>query len=510
MKLLITHHHLGPGGVTRVVANHLLALDATAEEPQRVGLIYDGDDSGLPDLSGLSRTDVVRLVIPEVGYRDSTDISGAADLAGQIEQTAAKHGFADCVLHVHNHSLGKSPLFTAAINELATGELRRASGSPIQMRPLLLQCHDFAEDFRPANYARLVAAFGDRIGWDVYPSPERTKCVYAVLNWRDLTAIREANVADVLHSVTLPNPVSEPPPSVDRGAARKCLADRFGVPADRPYWLYPVRGIRRKNVGELCLIAAAGRGRFTAAVTLQPKNPAERAYFDRWRQTADRLSLPCLFGVGEEGGLSFAENMAAADRIVTTSVAEGFGMVFLESWLSGKSLVGRNLPEITGDFTGVDLSAMYERLNVPVDWFGTDDYIERLHAAAGGIAAAYGRPPVSRAAAEASYERRLRGGCLDFGDLDEELQTRVIERVRQSPDAAERVLAQVEDVSADRIAANAAAVRDGFSLEATGRQLRSLYAAANGWRDVVGQRPEPVTKLLDQFLHIDRIRLIRS
>ena len=42
--------------------------------------------------------------------------------------------------------------------------------------------------------------------------------------------------------------------------------------------------------------------------------------------------------------------MASAHRLVTTSVAEGFGLAFLEPWLFGKGLLGRNLPEITVDF----------------------------------------------------------------------------------------------------------------------------------------------------------------
>ena len=58
--------------------------------------------------------------------------------------------------------------------------------------------------------------------------------------------------------------------------------------------------------------------------------------------------------------------VACSEAIVTTSVAEGFGLGFLEPWVFGKSLCGRNLPEITGDFTDhqIDLTNLYERLEV--------------------------------------------------------------------------------------------------------------------------------------------------
>ena len=52
--------------------------------------------------------------------------------------------------------------------------------------------------------------------------------------------------------------------------------------------------------------------------------------------------------------------------LVTTSIAEGFGLAFLEPWISGSSVVGRNLPDITEDFS-VELDHLYDRFDVPVD-----------------------------------------------------------------------------------------------------------------------------------------------
>ena len=68
-------------------------------------------------------------------------------------------------------------------------------------------------------------------------------------------------------------------------------------------------------------------------------------------------------------GLLVSRHGCIAQAIVSTSVAEGFGLGFLEPWVFGKSLCGRNLPEITGDFSqhGVRLDNLYDRLELNLD-----------------------------------------------------------------------------------------------------------------------------------------------
>ena len=46
--------------------------------------------------------------------------------------------------------------------------------------------------------------------------------------------------------------------------------------------------------------------------------------------------------------------VAHAKAIVSTSVAEGFGLGFLEPWIFGKGLCGRDIPEITSDFPSLE------------------------------------------------------------------------------------------------------------------------------------------------------------
>ena len=64
-----------------------------------------------------------------------------------------------------------------------------------------------------------------------------------------------------------------------------------------------------------------------------------------------------------------SRNGGHAKSIITVSVAEGFGLGFLEPWTFGKGLCGRNLPEITSDFAELEFpsSNLYDRLPIPLD-----------------------------------------------------------------------------------------------------------------------------------------------
>src|SRR5690606_38885832 len=97
----------------------------------------------------------------------------------------------------------------------------------------------------------------------------------------------------------LPNPVIEPPPLPDRREARQALQNRFGVEPSAEYVLYPVRGIRRKNLGEFVLLSVLrthqrrrqGAAGSTFGLTLAPLNPQALPYFERWKRLAAELAL---------------------------------------------------------------------------------------------------------------------------------------------------------------------------------------------------------------------------
>jgi hypothetical protein len=548
MKLAIIHYHLNRGGVTRVIENQLLALDTVleGEPPWDAAVLYSGRRQGWnQDLPASLKN--VRLTLHEVPALDYDDQGGSAAVGRQLPEALRQIGFtpAESVLHVHNHALGKNVRLPEVLGRLA------AAGFA-----LLLQIHDFPEDFRPANYRRLRDAFAVRRG-SLTPSaargpvrraattqiaddlaaelyPQAPHIHYAVLSGRDHRILRSAGVcASRLHR--LPNPVPQidhlPPtkaslrrPLLRSGArppARRRLAKEFGIAEHQRLILYPVRCIRRKNVGESLLYSALAPPETVVGLTLPPLSPAELPIYDAWKRLAAELNLPCRFELGVPGALTLAENLAAADMICTTSLAEGFGMVFLESWLAGRPLLGRDLPEITRDFTevGIRLDWLHPQLRVPVEWVGIDAFRRTTLQAYRRTLAVYlqdepqGLPRL--------LEARTADGLVDFADLDETLQQQVLRsvvgsrqnrgRVLQCNEWIGRALSISRDEVAEVVEANARAIRQHFSLIPSGRRLLDLYRQIAASPRTEGPQPLPHGgRIVQEFLDFARFRPIRG
>jgi len=515
MDLAILHYHLNRGGVTQVIVNHLAAMAAADDAPRRIALLFGGRKDGWPQerVEQLSGVETVLCPIPELDYDDGEPVE-ADRLHRRIVETLGEAGFQPdrTLLHVHNHTLGK--------NLSLVGALRRWADDGL---PLLLQIHDFAEDFRPDNYRRLTQGLcGDepsRLPEMLYPQADHVH--YAVLNGRDLGVLRRAGVpADRLH--LLPNPVAPFGTLPEKVSARAKLASRLGVAPHARLLLYPVRVIRRKNVGEALLWAALAGDDTCVGVTLPPLNPIERPSYEQFKSLARGLDLPCVFDLGGEGMLSFTENLAASDAIFTTSVAEGFGMVFAESWLAGRYLMGRDLPEITGDFraAGLQLDGLAPRLAVPLEWIGEARYRQAMTKAFGRALAGYDRPLPSTTQLNDSLDALIVDGTVDFATLGRTLQAEAIERVARDAASAERVrslnpwfeqtLARGADQQRDVVQHNAAAVSEGYSLAACGQRLAALYrglAAAN--RDATVETLAHGEQVLGAFLELSRCHPIR-
>jgi glycosyltransferase involved in cell wall biosynthesis len=514
MLIAIVHYHLNPGGVTQVIANQLraLALQPSGGEPVRVVVLHGGRCAGWPArLPEASSLDYAVQPLPGLDYDDQPRDAG--ELAARLQAVLrAAGGTSDTtVIHVHNHALGKNVTLPAALGELARGGW-----------PLLLQLHDFAEDFRPDNYRQMAAGGGGcaaaETAASVYPSAAHVH--YAVLNQRDARILAAADVApDRLH--VLPNAVGDVAALPPRESARQELARRCGIPEHRRLLLYPVRGIRRKNLGEALLWSVLAGDHWQVALTLAPLTAAERPSYERWKGLAASLGLRMAFETGEASGLSYADNLAAADRMLTTSVAEGFGLVFLETWLAGKTLVGRDLPEITADFVaaGLRLEHLRPRLNVPVDWIGVACWRHDFEQAYRETLARFGQPAPAAEDLSRTLEQLIDGGQVDFAALSSQQQQRVVQQAAESERRRQRLRALNEWIevalaspraSAEAVAQNAAAVRAMYSLAACGRRLRDLYRSVAACPRGGEVQPLPrAGQILDEFLRPERFQPIR-
>ncbi|MBK1619465.1 hypothetical protein CKO42_13660 [Lamprobacter modestohalophilus] len=494
MRIAIVHFHLQTGGVTRVIQHACAALASAGHSV----VVLSGEPPQQPG-SLAARVEVVSAL----GYEERRQPLGASALQQAMEQAAARAlGGPPDLWHIHNHCLGKNLALPEALRRLAEAGHR-----------LLLQPHDFAEDGRPALYRRMLETIGaqDGAGLSAHLYPVAPQIHYATLNERDHGFLAAAGVPSTqLHR--LPNAVSFAGEQ-DSRASRPPSSQQTAARSDHRRWLYPTRAIRRKNLGELLLWAALADPEDRFATTQAPQNPLEQPIYQRWVALAQALALPVDLALGA-GNSDFGALLASSHALMTTSVAEGFGLAFLEPWLIGRPLAGRDLPEITADFRadGLDLSGLYQRLPVPLDWLDAAALRRRLDQALAAAASAY-----SREREADDLERTWRAavdeeGRVDFGRLDEDAQTQVLRHVRADPAAGSALDATSPPLTADAelIARNQAVVEREYLIDGYRHRLEAIYqsllnAPATPLRDQADGQA-----LIARFQAPERLHLLRT
>ncbi|OHD22951.1 MAG: hypothetical protein A2Y38_18440 [Spirochaetes bacterium GWB1_59_5] len=368
----------------------------------------------------------------------------------------------DTVIHVHNPTIRKNASMLAALSELA------AAG-----RPLVLHVHDLAEDWRPDVYSR-------------QPYPEGA--LWAAINRYDAAALRKAGALSVTF---LPDPV--PCPGQPEVAARSVGPGLL---------LCPVRGIRRKNLGEAVLLALFVRPGSRVGITLPPVNPRELPHYDAWREVGARLFAPVSFGLGLTRSLDglYAESRA----VLTTSIKEGFGMSFLEPASRGRATLGRRLPRVVPDFerAGLAFPALYDSIAVPGGFFDDYAFASRITAVVDLAMKAFGQPAVCSGAEVARFILEADGAGSDYGRLDELAQAQVLEtlvhdRRARSAFIAANPFIEHWDQAADRLEPPPHEALDSWSEVAYGERLARLYQKA--LEQGGGPAPDKQS-LLEQYL----------
>lgn len=360
MRIVLLHYHQRPSGVNQVI------------EAQRRVLSALGHDVILPEL-------------PELDYGTHINFTGLKLLQG-IEKSVT--GPVDFWI-IHNPTLGKNAHFPDFIRALGEKGV-----------PVVLQCHDFAEDGRPSNYHSISQC--------EYLFPLAPHIHYALINSRDAETLKATGIpAAQVHF--LPNAVT-----------KKTLATSS---SDCPFIFYPVRGIRRKNLGELCLWSKLAPTGARFAIAARPENPDWIPYFDAWKQFSQDENLPIEFEVVSSDH-PFEEWLEKATHLATTSIAEGFGLTFIEPHFLNRPLIGRDLPEITRDFraSGLNPGMLYSEIPIPKEHLNLqtlkEDFLTQINA----TFAAYGQP----LDVESAWKNFTSSTTLDFGNLPESHQRKLI------------------------------------------------------------------------------------
>jgi len=416
MTAAIIHYHLQPGGVTRVIDLGQAALGRAGVEVVILAGEAAGGDVRLP----------VRVVD---GLRYGFDGGeSAAELSVRIKSAAGTAaGREPDVWHFHNPFLGKNRLMAPLVEALAR-----------EGKALILHLHDFAEDGRPENYQLLK-----KHGWS-YPTGPRIH--YVFLNESDRRVFTRAGLPSEQSSV-VENPMITQIPATSAQVAGS------------PLIFYPVRGIRRKNLGEILLWSALAADGVRFAISRGPANPEWAGMYRHWRQLAEELHLPVEFEVVGRlrapgaADSSFESWVGACSHFITTSVSEGFGMAFTEAAVAGKPLMGRNLPKVTEAIAAsLESGLLYERVLVPAEWIDVQALRRWFTGWLPAMWRQYGRE-CPAAVIEAEWNANYGGSAVDFGKLPEAFQKDVLRRLRDAGVRAElRVEVCREDGTSRRAA----------------------------------------------------------
>lgn len=479
MAIVILHYHLSAGGVTRVI-----------EETSRC-LTHGGIRHLILTGSAPACGDLPFHVIEGLAYHRESSWPAAteliADMRAAVEQVL---GPGPHVWLFHNHSLGVNVRMAELVTILAISGER-----------LVLQLHDLAEEGRPGNYSLL--ADGDS------PYPHAPHIRYAFLNSRDRERFTAAGLPEA-RSMVLPNPIRLPESSPAQVASQARV-------------LYSVRGIRRKNLGEVFLLAALSPAGTRYATTLAPTQKRWLPVFEFWQTFAVNSGLPVDLAVVDRiatdgGDSSFEAWQAQATHFLTTSVAEGFGLAFLEAVALGKPLFGRDLPGITKDHAafGIQTGRLYERLLVSAAWIDRDLLRQHLTRTLQGLHEAYDSP-LSSELVDATAEAMNHGGFLDFGNLPEDFQQLVLQHLLNGG-ATDDVLVEIagerfrasewlENTLTERSPTATAAQLTPYSPEAHLTRLSGLYHELLA---VTPETPEFIPKhhVLKQYLQPENFHFL--
>jgi glycosyltransferase involved in cell wall biosynthesis len=428
MKIAILHHHLNPGGVTRIIQSQVSSL--RKKFPEIDIQLLSGH---VQDIQFFKDQDVHTDVNPDLNYVKGRDLSGARmiRLKDEISNFLSQKISPDTIIHAHNLNLGKNPVLTLALSEMAA-----------QGYKLFNHCHDFAED-RPENMKFLKEVIEGVFKEDMKQVcyPDYPNYLFGAINTFDQDRIKSFGI-EKSRVVHLPNPVHfRQKRNFSKHKARPEICKELGLDEDKLVITYPVRVIRRKNIGELILLSVVFEDKAGFAVTQAPKNPEEIISYKSWKQFCKEQKIGVRFEAGTK--VDFEKLLVASDACISTSTREGFGMVFLEPWLLGTPVIGRNISYVTKDLeeSGVEFPVLYNEINV-------------------------------------EFENNI----LDFAELDEEKQQALIGKIRNDTSGKKKIRDMnpklkllFEVVPDELIEKNKRTILEKYSLENYANRLNEIY-----------------------------------
>jgi glycosyltransferase involved in cell wall biosynthesis len=475
VNLTIFHYHLMPGGVTSVITQAVHSLRVLKDRVARIRVVAGRLPDAGPVLPGV---EIVRF--PEIGYAQYRLLDrvrgngGAKELADELLK---RFSDGDAVWWVHNYHLGKNPLFTESLLRLA--ELRDGPR-------IILQPHDFPEAGRYGN----LSALEKTTERPLYPLGPRIR--YALINSRDLKVLREAGVPES-RLFLLENPVGPPAEETVLGEGRRGMRSLLFPDADPSVQtlLYPVRSIRRKNVLEAGMLLRLSDAPLRLVVTLPGQSGQEKAYSALVEDAFQSGLIPGEFGAGiRRSDLRVERFASGCDMVVSSSVQEGFGYLYVQALQWGLPIVARSLetaPNTDGIYDGYP-AYLYGSLRCPIEASERTGLLSRYRRKARRIS----RLLRSCAAPDVEEEigRILAEDAMDYSYLDPPLQKRYLEAAAGSSDfrsalrrSNNELALRFDALLSARPAARIQAIEKRFGLSAYASRIAGLLDSF--------ERPDP-------------------
>jgi hypothetical protein len=514
VHIYVFHYHLLPCGVTDVIVRSVEAVAAHRDDVDAVTLVCGREENTANVLRRLEHLPVPVdvSIVPEIDYtpaRESTDEAASRSRKLQAVLLSRFTG-KDVLWWTHNYHVGKNPALTLALCNIA-----EMADHP----RMVFHIHDFPECARYENLSYLTRVAGES------PYPASRGVAYAVINARDLSYMQRAGIPeDRVHLVVNPLPPagSEIRTGLSRANLARALTQYASVThqrcdPDRPILLYPIRAIRRKNVLEMGLIARLA-GDWNLVTTLPGLSDSESAYSRLVSSAYLSGSIRGVFGIGRrEGdfGTTFDELATQSDVTVSSSVQEGFGMLFIDSLRWRRPLFARDLNILDGvrDVFQSYPARFYTEVRVPF----TSDMT------ANSIREQYNRrlarvetimPDPVRSRLHDQLDSLLGSEAVDFGYLAPRAQMAVLTGIRDEGFAREvrslneSTVASLLSVARADCPHVADRVDSQFGYAAFARAVDSLIQSFDGGQREPGRFEIVQQRLIEQFADMDLFRLV--
>lgn len=444
-KITVFHYHLLTGGITQVISSSAKAVMLSASDQFDITIVSGRDEQRSQVIDKLNREleSQGRKAEIKSEHRPEIDYLAEQDKPVSVEEIKKRltQRYGDSVWWIHNYHIGKNPLFTEALVQIAREQPQQR---------MVLHIHDFPESGRFSNLKDLY----ESLRAPLYPLGRNVR--YVVINSRDRDILAEAGIpAEQLF--LLNNPIEpdqearidywEVQQKISSWAAEHTLKWE----PDGKLLLYPVRTIRRKNVLEAGVLTNLLETPVNLLVTLPGVSQQEQVYSNLVESAFKNRLISGSWGIGrflDEIGVSFTQLTRSADAVVSTAIQEGFGYLFINSVLWGVPLIAREL-DILGGIRGnfkPDASLFYKTLQVPLTpgeraALG-DAYTQLIHSVAPLM------PDGQDKRLHYEVEQLLAGELTDYSFLTVEQQYEVLTRSAESSSFVE----ELREVNAETVA----------------------------------------------------------